>query len=198
MNKYLLIVIVSLLFPLKDVASAKTHGKTINELNLDNKETDWEHRLQKNIKKAWNSDNYDLYIPMNTWHNRLAYDRDKIDEYNEMPWGLGLGKSFYDDEGDWHSVYAMIFDDSNYHPQSIFGYAYQHNWYFGCGQEWRIGAGYTLSLTQRHEYNYVPLPLPLPLAGIGYKNIDIQAAYVPGVKNNGNVLFTWLRWNLGN
>ena len=92
----------------------------------------------------------------------------------------------------------MGFKDSNKHLQTIFGYAYQHNWHLDNKNQWRLGVGYTLSLTQRSEYAYIPVPLPLPLAGIGYKNFNIQAAYVPGVKNDGNVLFTWLRWEFNN
>lgn len=158
----------------------------------------WADWLKNNISNAWNAQNYDFYLPVNTWHNRLFYDKDKIEDYNEEPWGAGLGKSFYDDNGHWHALYAMGFKDSNKHLQTIFGYAYQHNWHLDNKNKWRLGVGYTLSLTQRSEYAYIPVPLPLPLAGIGYKNFNIQAAYVPGVKNDGNVLFTWLRWEFNN
>ena len=50
-----------------------------------------------------------------------------------------------------------------------------------------------MGLTQRHEYAYIPVPLPLPMIGLGYRNIDINGAYVPGVKNDGNVLFAFAR-----
>lgn len=147
-----------------------------------------------NVGKTWQNGEYNLFIPINTWHNRLAYDQDKIDEYNEMPGGIGLGKARYDEDGDWHALYAMVFDDSNYHPQTIFGYAFQKNWFVNCNPDFRVGVGFTVSLTQRHEYLYIPVPLPLPLAGVEYKDWAVQAAYVPGVKNDGNVLFTWLRY----
>lgn len=193
--RYFYFALLAAFFGLGNIAAAAPHPQ--EKLISADDDVDWGTWVQQNIKKTWESENYDIYIPVNTWHNRLFYDRDKIDEYNEMPWGLGFGKSFYDDRGDWHSLYAMAFDDSNYHLQTIFGYAYQRNWYLDCDRDWRIGAGYTLSVTQRHEYKYVPLPLPLPLVGLGYKKFNLQAAYVPGVKNNGNVLFTWVRWELG-
>ena len=78
----------------------------------------------------------------------------------------------------------------------MFGYAFLKNWYFGTNDDLRIGAGFTAGLTQRHEYYYIPVPLPLPMAGIGYKRLDIQAAYVPGIKNDGNVLFIWTKISL--
>lgn len=146
----------------------------------------------KNAKHALNCGNYDLYVPFYAWHNRLAYD--DVDKYNENAWGLGVGKSFYDGN-EWHAVYAMAFEDSNHHPQTIFGYAYQYNWDIGESGDWKAGVGYTLSLTQRSEYKFIPVPLPLPIAGISYKTISLQASYVPGVKNDGNVLFTWLRFS---
>jgi len=148
-----------------------------------------------NMAKTWRCKQYlDVYAPLNTWHNRLFYDKEHISQYNEMPWGGGLGVSRYDDDGDLHALYFMAFNDSNYHAQTIFGYAYQKNWYFGAEKDWNAGVGFTTSITQRQEYSYIPLPLPLPIAGVGFRNIAIQSAYVPGLgKNDGNVLFTWAR-----
>ena len=109
---------------------------------------------------------------------------------------MGLGKTRYDENGNWHSLYAMAFKDSNKYLETIFGYAWMKNWFVNCNRDIRVGLGYTLSLTQRHEYKYIPVPLPLPLAGIEYKKVALQAAYVPGVKNDGNVLFIWTRIGL--
>lgn len=152
----------------------------------------WED-LQKNVSTTWASEDYDAYIPVYAWHNRLTYDKSHIDKYNENPWGFGLGKSYYDDKGNWHSLYAMAFKDSNKHLETFFGYAWMKNWFVDCNPDFRVGVGYTLGLTQRSEWFYIPVPAPLPLVGIEYKNIALQAAYVPGVKNDGNVLFIWTR-----
>ncbi len=157
---------------------------------------DYWNTLKLNIHEAWDSSIYEAYIPVNTWHNRLFYDHEKIEKYNEEPWGFGLGKSYYTYNGDWHGLYAMGFKDSNSYLETMFGYAYQKNWFVNCNRDFSVGVGYTLGITQRHEYNYIPVPLPLPLAGITYKRLSVQAAYVPGVKNDGNVLFTWLRFSL--
>ena len=149
--------------------------------------------LYKDIAMMYCEHDYDIYVPLYAWHNRLTYDRRHINKYNEEPWGAGFGISHYDNEDNWSGLYAMAFKDSNSYAETYFGYAYQWNWTYGDERQWRAGAGYTLGLTQRHEYAYIPVPLPLPLIGVGYRNINIQAAYVPGIKNDGNVLFIFSR-----
>lgn len=153
-------------------------------------------QLKQDIVETWAADTYDAYVPVYTWHNRLFYDQEKIEKYNEEPWGFGIGKSRYEYNGNWHGLYAMAFKDSNFYVETMFGYAFQKNWFVNCNRDFMVGVGYTLGFTQRHEYSYIPVSLPLPLAGITYKKLSLQAAYVPGIKNDGNVLFTWLRWQI--
>lgn len=45
--------------------------------------------FKRNVTNVWQSDQYDLYVPFWTWHNRLTYDKEKTDKYNEKPWGPG-------------------------------------------------------------------------------------------------------------
>ena len=104
--------------------------------------------------------------------------------------------AIYDEKGNWHGLYAMAFKDSNYHMETMIGYAYQKNWNLCCSDDWKVGLGYTLGFTQRHEYAYIPVPLPLPIVGIEYTRLALQMAYVPGWTNMGNVAFFWLRFNL--
>lgn len=153
-------------------------------------------KTRYNLAETLHSGKYDLYIPLYAWHNRLTYDDEHIDKYNENPWGAGIGTSRFDSDGDWHALYALAFKDSNGYLETMFGYAFLKNWYFGAKKDFRAGVGFTLGVTQRHEYLYIPVPLPLPMAGIGYKRLDLQAAYVPGVKNDGNVLFVWTKIRL--
>ena len=153
----------------------------------------WEG-LKNDVKSTWNEGSLSLFAPFYAWHNRLTYDKKHIDKYNENAWGFGVGRSYYDGD-DWHGLYAMGFKDSNRYLETIFGYAYLKNYALDEAHHWKAGVGYTLSLTQRHEYSYIPVPLPLPIAGIAYKNISLNAAYVPGVKNDGNVLFMWLKFD---
>jgi len=173
----------AVLFCLLPLTAFAERGELIKKFNL-------------NVSETWREGKYDLYVPLHTWHNRLAYDREHIDKYNEDPWGAGLGLSRFDDDGDWHALYAMGFNDSNGYVETMFGYAFLKNKSFGGHDGLRVGAGFTLGFTQRHEYLYIPVPLPLPMAGIGYKRFDLQAAYVPGLKNFGNVMFIWSKFRL--
>ena len=178
-----------------EAAEAKKEVPNWNIFTEEGRDYVW-GRAKYNFSETWNSDSYDLYIPFYAWHNRLAYDSEHIKKYNEEAWGLGFGKYRYDEDGDWRGLYAIAFKDSNFYLETMFGYAYQKNWFVNCNRDFRVGLGFTVGLTQRHEYNYIPVPLPLPMAGIEYGRLALQAAYVPGIKNDGNVLFTWLRFRL--
>lgn len=154
-------------------------------------------KIKQSLSDTWHSPTRELYIPVNTWHNRATYDHDKIESYNERPWGIGYGVSRFDNDGDWHALYIMEFQDSHNIIEPIGGYAYQKYWRLDDAGKWRIGVGYTLSITARHDYNWIPFPAPLPLLSFEYDRLSVQSAYVPGVKRNtGNILFTWLRWRL--
>ena len=150
-------------------------------------------QLKEDVSNTWNSDKYDAYIPLYAWHNRLTYDKEHIEKYNENPWGFGVGKLYIDTKGSWHGLYAMAFKDSNKHLETFLGYAFMKNWVVGDNPDLKVGGGYTLGVTQRVDWYYLPMPAPLPIAGISYKDIALQAAYVPGVKNDGNVLFVWTK-----
>jgi palmitoyl transferase len=163
--------------------------------NADDSTGMWD-TWKRNIKETWASPTRDLYVPLNTWHNRWAYSQEKIDSYNERPWGIGYGVSRFDKDGDWHSLYAMEFQDSHNQFEPIFGYGYQSNWYFGQHQDIRLGLGFTAAITMRHDYSYIPVPLVLPMFSAEYKRFSIQNVYIPGTRNNGNVLFTWARWQI--
>jgi len=43
----------------------------------------------QSLTETWASTDYELYVPINTWHNRSYYSARKIDEFNEQPWGWG-------------------------------------------------------------------------------------------------------------
>lgn len=153
-------------------------------------------KMKKNVKDTWESPTRDLYVPLNTWHNRWTYSQEKIDSYNERPWGIGYGVSRFDSDGDWHALYAMEFQDSHNRVEPIVGYGFQKNWYPDANRNWRLGLGFTAAITAREQYSYIPLPLALPMFSVEYKRFAIQNVYIPGTHNNGNVLFTWMRWQI--
>ncbi len=150
--------------------------------------------IKDTLSKTWAADDYELFIPINTWHNRNYYSSEKIDSYNEHPWGLGLGKYRFDEDGDWHSLYVMAFSDSHKDMQPVAGYGFQKMWH--PGNAFRIGAGYTVGFTLREDFNYLPIPVVAPLASVEYKQLALQSTYIFGGEGNGNILFTWLRWQL--
>lgn len=150
--------------------------------------------IKNTLSSTWDSDSYELYLPVNTWHNRHYYSHEKIDGYNEQPWGMGIGKYRYDEDGDWHGIYAMAFADSHSKIQPVAGYAFQKMWY--PSNNIRLGAGYTLGLTLREDFNYMPLPVIAPLASVEYKQLALQSTYIFGGKGNGNILFTWIKWQV--
>jgi lipid IVA palmitoyltransferase len=151
-------------------------------------------RVQDSLSQTWQSENYELYIPVNTWHNRSYYTKEQINNYNEQPWGLGVGKYRFDSDGDWSGIYAMAFLDSHRNVEPVAGYGFQKIWH--PSDNFRIGAGYTAGFSMRERSNYIPFPIILPLLSAGYKQLDVQTTYVPGGKGNGNILFTWLRWKI--
>lgn len=150
--------------------------------------------FSQHVQSEWNRSmdgSNELYVPAVTWHNRATYDRDKIDGYNERPWGLGFGKGYIHDDGNWSGFYAMAFRDSHHDWQPIAGYGYTWN-FRPLDNAWTVGVGYTVFVTARKDImNYVPFPAALPLVSTGYRNFTIQGTYIPGGRNNGNVLFIW-------
>ena len=150
--------------------------------------------VKTELSQTWQSQDVELYVPINTWHNRNFYESEDIHDFNERPWGIGAGKYRYDENGDWHGIYAMAFLDSNSEIEPIVGYGFQKVW--RASENVRLGLGYTLGMTVRQDFDYVPIPLLLPLFSVKYKQVALQSTYVPGGYGHGNILFSWLRWEL--
>jgi palmitoyl transferase len=154
--------------------------------------TSWWARVSDDMSATWQSNRYALYVPLDTWHNRYMYTPQEISQYNERPWGLGVARYRYDQDGNWHAWYAMAFLDSHRKVEPAVGYGYQKIWH--PAEDWRLGAGVTAGLTARADYGYLPLPVLLPLVSVGVGRLTLQSTYVPGGKGFGNVLFTCLLW----
>ena len=150
--------------------------------------------IKESVSRTWASEQTELYIPINTWHNRNSYSAEEIDRFNERPWGLGAGKYRYDEDGDWHGIYAFAFLDSNNDVEPIAGYGYQKVWQ--ATDNVRIGIGYTAGVTLRASIHYAPFPVLAPLFSIKYKRVALQSTYILGGNGYGNILFSWLRVEL--
>lgn len=148
----------------------------------------WYERLYGRINTTWNEGQPELYLPLHTTHLRFAYSSETISRYNETPWGIGIGKAIYDEDGDWHGLFLMEFKDSHFKPEYAAGYGYRAIW--SPAGELKFGLGYNAFLTARSDIgHYVPIPLILPAVSLGYKKITVDTTYVPGRKGAGNVLF---------
>ncbi|MFY2598960.1 lipid IV(A) palmitoyltransferase PagP [Achromobacter xylosoxidans] len=154
----------------------------------------WAQSACNRLDQIWTEGGNDLYFSGYAWHNRAMYSRDKINSFNELAWGGGYGRSIYDEDGDWQGLYAMAFLDSHSKVEPIAGYGFLK---IGrVSENFRLGAGYTVFLTARHDImSYVPFPGVLPLVSAGYKDTMLYATYIPGSRGAGNVLFMFGRWS---
>lgn len=143
---------------------------------------------QHRLYQIWTDGRNEFYFPTYAWHNRYLYSQDRLRTYNENPWGGGLGKSFYDEQGDWHGLYAFAFLDSHKKVEPAVGYAFLKTAHLT--ENLRIGAGYTALVTARPDiFHNIPFPGVLPWVGINYRRISLAGTYIPGAQRAGNVLF---------
>lgn len=148
----------------------------------------WTH-----AKDTWNDGTLDLYIPAYTWHLPWAYSDAKIASLNSYPAGAGLGVSRFNSSGNFEGIYAMAFADSHNQPQYGIGYQWVPTWH-PFDNDFRVGAGASVFITARADIgHYTPFPGILPVGTIGYKNVDLQATYIPGGGGFGNVAFVWAK-----
>lgn len=172
-----------LLFFFSDLMSAQQ--------NVDDACSKWPGWFQgscRRLHQIWYEGSNDLYVSGYAWHNRFTYPSYKIATYNEMAWGGGLGKGFYDEQGDWHALVAIGFLDSHKNLQPAAGYAYQKMSYLN--QAMGIGGGFAVLLTMRQDiFHGIPFPGVLPLLSLHYKNAGLYLTYIPGSGRVGNVLF---------
>lgn len=160
------------------------------------KKTPWPQRINHRLKQIWYEGNNDLYLTGYAWHNRYLYSKERlaIGHYNENAWGGGFGRGWYDEDGDWQSLYAIVFLDSHTNVEPWAGYAFLKTKRFR--NDVRLGGGFTVALTMRPDIlNGYPFPAATPLVSVGYKRLALFAAYVPGHENIGNILFMFARWS---
>jgi palmitoyl transferase len=149
----------------------------------------------RRLHQVWQDGKNELYLPAYAWHNRLSYSQEKINSFNENPWGTGLGKSFYDEKGDWHGLYAFAFLDSHKNVEPVVGYAFLK--VLHLNDETSMGAGYALLVTARPDiFHNIPFPGALPWVSVSYHKASFAATYIPGSQGAGNVFFLILKYML--
>ncbi len=181
MNK--IIIGILLLFYLNAYGAEQQHEQDTHRPSL------FKH-ICKRLHQIWTKGSTDLYISGYAWHNRFTYSPKQIrtKKYNELAWGGGLGKGFFDEHGNWHGLYAIAFLDSHKNVEPAVGYAYLLVGSFT--PDFKIGIGYSLLVTARPDIMHnIPFPGAVPWAGVFIKKLSLKAAYIPGSSHNGNVLY---------
>lgn len=200
MNKTNFFLIVILLLCLQISAYSKDNAESVTPPELTKpkpiKKAPWPKRAGHRLKQIWHEGNNDLYLTGYAWHNRYLYSKERltIGNYNENAWGGGFGRGWYDEDGDWQSLYAIAFLDSHTNVEPWAGYAFLKTLHIG--ENVKLGGGFTLALTMRPDIlNGYPFPAVTPLASVSYKRLALFAAYVPGFRDTGNILFMFARWS---
>lgn len=149
------------------------------------------HRLNQ----VWYEGHDELYFTGYAWHNRFTYDPNKLNRYNELAWGGGYGKGFYDERGNWHALSVIAFLDSHKNVEPAAGYSFQKLHHFD--ERFAMGIGYSLLLTVRPDINHgIPFPGALPWLTASYRRLTLFATYIPGSGGAGNVLFLMTKLTL--
>jgi palmitoyl transferase len=155
----------------------------------------WYEGIGKNWSETFKGGRTTVMLPVYTYHMPYAYPPEKRDQYTDWPFGFGLGRTRYDEHGNTREVYAFGFQDSHAKAQYNVGYLWLQNWRpVESDRDFRLGAGYTVFLFARSDYNYVPIPGVLPVLSAGYKGFTLQTTFIPGGNGNGNILFTWAQF----
>ena len=153
----------------------------------------WPKRACQRLHQIWTQGETELYVTGYAWHNRYIYDPERVGSYNELAWGGGIGKGFYDEKGNYHGLAAIAFLDSHKNIEPAAGYVYTK--IFALSEHTRFGAGYALLVTQRSDiFDGIPFPGLLPWLTFTYRKASVSATYIPGSQNVGNVLFLTTKW----
>ena len=151
--------------------------------------------LKERLLNVWDAPNWLLIVPVNTYHNRGNYTEQNIREFNEDPWGLGIGKWYRDKRNVRHELSFLIFLDSYKYPEPILGYAWQKDYFLDIMHNWSVGYGCNFFITARHKQSYIPFPGLTPHLAVQYKRLALNVAWVPRIsQGTGDIFFTQLRW----
>lgn len=137
--------------------------------------------------QIWDEGKTDLILSGYAWHNRWTYRPEKIESYNELAWGAGFAKDFFDEKGNEHGLYVLAFLDSHENIEPVIGYVYLKTAHFN--ERTSLGLGLTGLITMRPDINNgAPFPGILPWVAFNYRRTSIMATYIPGARGAGNVL----------
>jgi palmitoyl transferase len=161
-------------------------------------DTSWWTQAKNKTAKIYNNGELSIMLSGYARHGRNTYTPERIDELNELAWGIGFSNAIRDQKDNEESIYGLVISDSHFKPQFMVGYAYQ--WMKPLGNRFEAGLGVTGLLFSRTDYfGGIPFPGILPVASIGTRNTKLMAAYIPRIsrnKGNGDVLLLFVRIDL--
>ncbi|WP_035060287.1 hypothetical protein [Andreprevotia chitinilytica] len=150
------------------------------------------------IAKTFADGKRDLYLSGYAWHDPGTYTEQKRSELNNKAWGLGYGKQLTDADGNEDFVYGLAFSDSHKDMQINIGYG--RLWYWDIAGPVKLGGGYTIGLTHRHDIlSGVPFPVAFPLVTVKVDRFSLLGTFLPklgGGLNHGNVGYLFGRIEL--
>ena len=149
--------------------------------------------------KAWDGNDWDLYLPGYIHHGQGTYSPEKLATLNSSAWGGGVGKRYVDENNRTHFLYAAVYQDSHYKPEYFAGYGWLAHWKPWGDTGFRVGGGFTATVTLKSSYSEytVPVPVLLPIAEIAWNKFSIMGLYVPRISSNGgngDVRLLWGRY----
>lgn len=156
-----------------------------------------QHMLLAKAAKFKDEGKTNLLLSGYAHHGRNTYTPERIREFNENAWGLGIAKTLRNSDGNEEYLFGMAISDSHYDPQLMAGYAYQ--WIWPIAGKLEFGAGWTAMLISRSDtWDGLPFPGALPLISVGTPDAKLMAAYIPRIsdnKGNGDVWLVFARIN---
>jgi len=154
----------------------------------------WWQGWKSNLRATWESDDHAVIVPLNIYHVRSTYTRERIERYNEMPWGLGFERYHTNSSRNRHSFYVLAFSDSYARVQSNVGYAWEKSCFLDNAGDMRIGLGFNATVAFRYRQDYLPFPGVIPMISLNYKCLSLQTTWVPYIgPSNGNVFLTMFK-----
>jgi hypothetical protein len=153
----------------------------------------WYGTAWRHMQETGRQGGLELYAPFYTYHMPYAYTAALLRSYNDFPAGGGAGLGRYNARGNWEGMMALEFSDSHRKPEYVAGYGWIPTWH-PFNPHVKLGLGLAGFITARSDIRrYTPFPGILPVLSVGYRSVDLQAVFVPGEKNDGNVLFCWAK-----
>lgn len=151
----------------------------------------WLNLACRRVADTYHQGRTDLYLSGYTWHTPWTWTAEKRAEENANAWGLGIGRSREQPDGDTDIVYALVFSDSHKNPEWNVGYAW--NTYWGPRNGVQVGLGYTAAIVVRTDIaKGWPFPVVLPLGSVRYDRVTLFGTYIPnlgGGFNHGSVFY---------